>query len=769
MNGLQHMASSLFITSLLSRLRSYFWIIRYRTSARRVDVELPTSYSDKARLDAEEETASVREYNDHAALIFTLNLCFFLAGLAQFISLTTFRNQASWNTGCAFVVAWGGMSSQLARLLGLTILTIELSRIGIKRWELSTLCTLAFVGLVFVFATNATNNGITKLAQSAGTAFCYRKRYLPTTLTSSTIRLVIEVYLVARLVALSRSQRRWLSDCTVKTVVIVRACSLLLLDLLTVVPDSITTNIVADFLPFSIGALIVLAAFNWKATTLHPSGRSNVQSLLYVSKATADPLLAPTPFTLHLPRQYRRSTHSWCSQSAHPAPSTVHSALDGAGSSSVLDAAEFSRPVSTETAIISVATAAQRRSVKQIMLPVPQPHLLHPQSAPPQFPAFATLPGRILQSQVALAAQLEAEAAASSPVPTPGPAVPRLEGLPNSASVLSDEDGSDPTAGHSSPSSAVYGSDILQTTPSRRRADGAPQPSPAPTQTSFALSPAASRRSTYRRSYGSTTTSGGSPSSAEWDTEPRSALSRSASRRHARAPDAASPSSAKHSWRRRPSLRARSASASGVDTELAPVREGSPDPAAAWPPSPASSAGIKSRRGTFGHSAQYSRRATASLGSLFRSAPASPLPPLPVPAVPPVLSAVLSAPGAPGPTQRRTLPALSVLVPEARVSAASPSAQVILPSAPAQLILETRPPSRPGSGSGFARPVSAGSLKGPRPLPSALLSGGALRERRDAELRAESAERHNRSNSAPSANVQVNFAGLEAVTRSGTQ
>ena len=108
------------------------------------------------------------------------------------------------------------MASQLGRLLGVMILTIELSRIGVKRWELLFVCGTAFVGLgvslslaiiflwvinfcpVFVFATNATNNGTTRyvlsvylyfrvlkssrhtnsLAQSAGEAFCYRQRYV---------------------------------------------------------------------------------------------------------------------------------------------------------------------------------------------------------------------------------------------------------------------------------------------------------------------------------------------------------------------------------------------------------------------------------------------------------------------------------------------------------------------------------------------------------------------------------------------------------------
>lgn len=45
------------------------------------------------------------------------------------------------------MVAWGGMASQLARLLGVMILTIELSRIGAKRQELLSISVAAFIGL----------------------------------------------------------------------------------------------------------------------------------------------------------------------------------------------------------------------------------------------------------------------------------------------------------------------------------------------------------------------------------------------------------------------------------------------------------------------------------------------------------------------------------------------------------------------------------------------------------------------------------------------
>ena len=101
MNGLQYMTSSLFFRGALARLRRLGHHLRHYVLPRRprVDLELPTSRAEKAALDAD-ETAALREYNDHTALIFTLNLCFVLAGLALFTSLLAFRDQAAWDTGC---------------------------------------------------------------------------------------------------------------------------------------------------------------------------------------------------------------------------------------------------------------------------------------------------------------------------------------------------------------------------------------------------------------------------------------------------------------------------------------------------------------------------------------------------------------------------------------------------------------------------------------------------------------------------------------------
>ncbi|EKM60063.1 uncharacterized protein PHACADRAFT_250930 [Phanerochaete carnosa HHB-10118-sp] len=446
-------------------------------------------------------------------------------------------------------------------------------------------------------------------------------------------------------------------------------------------------------------------------------------------------------------------------------------------------------PVSTESAVIVIGATTQQRSVKPA---VPHHNMFHPHSAPPQVYVFSAFPGKILRSQTEVATQLEAEAASTSQTrleTVSGPTVPRQDGEQNTATVLYDDgdDVSDETVDRASLSSLVYGSDILQVTPSKRRADGAVHASPAPTQTSFALSSCSSRRTTYRLSHSPSimTTKSSTESSAEWDDGmPRSAVTpRSSTRRHALLSplDSASPSSStsRHFWRRRSSTRARAFSASIVtgtaDTELAPVRESSPAPGAQWLPSPDAGAGNNStrklRRRTFGQSARFSRRMTASSSSLIESPTSEPVPPLPtsvLPSVPPAIPpAVLPShpPSTPSSTRRYALPTLAVPVPKVYVSLASPATLPLftsasVPAAPAQ--------PQTATDSTFGLPASAGMVKGPRPPPSVHLSGGALQERRDANTLSE-ISRHRRTNSSPSEYSQESHASLETVRRPSMQ
>lgn len=67
------------------------------------DLEAPphsTTVQEKGTTWAKDETSSIRRKHDYSALVFTLNLCFLSAALAQFATLLLFRNKAVWDTGC---------------------------------------------------------------------------------------------------------------------------------------------------------------------------------------------------------------------------------------------------------------------------------------------------------------------------------------------------------------------------------------------------------------------------------------------------------------------------------------------------------------------------------------------------------------------------------------------------------------------------------------------------------------------------------------------
>lgn len=74
---------------------------------------------------------------------------------------------------------------------------------------------------------------------------------------------MIELYLLARVFWVRIPRRARLRERLVgsKWFSIARICSLLVFDALTVVPDAISTNIFAQFIPFSVGALVVLSSW----------------------------------------------------------------------------------------------------------------------------------------------------------------------------------------------------------------------------------------------------------------------------------------------------------------------------------------------------------------------------------------------------------------------------------------------------------------------------------------------------------------------------
>ena len=81
----------------------------------------------------------------------------------------------------------------------------------------------------------------------------------------SLITIILEVYLIVRFILLSAP--RHLASAALEDVHLVQAGSLLLLDILTIVPDSTKTNTLAQYIPFSIGAILVLGKSSESASS----------------------------------------------------------------------------------------------------------------------------------------------------------------------------------------------------------------------------------------------------------------------------------------------------------------------------------------------------------------------------------------------------------------------------------------------------------------------------------------------------------------------
>ncbi|KAH7909444.1 hypothetical protein BJ138DRAFT_1155256 [Hygrophoropsis aurantiaca] len=224
--------------------------------------------------------------HDHSPLTAMLSSCFAFASVANFSSLLTF-NVSSGPSACAFVVAWAGISGVCARIIGLLILVLELRKLETKRWESCFFCGWLLAALAMVFATYTISIGVVEFIPQLDTYLCYRVRYLPTALTTSLIFLFFELYFVIRffrIIAPSFLAFHHRVGALADTRIL-RSLSLVLLELLTIVPGSEFIGIVADFVPFSISALIVLASFHRPVTMAGNADRMSICSAITVAAA----------------------------------------------------------------------------------------------------------------------------------------------------------------------------------------------------------------------------------------------------------------------------------------------------------------------------------------------------------------------------------------------------------------------------------------------------------------------------------------------------
>ncbi|TFK89827.1 hypothetical protein K466DRAFT_518265 [Polyporus arcularius HHB13444] len=295
-SGISYAYRSRFLRLLGQICWTFIWRPRH-AQVNPSDIEAQTSSDvEKTPQRQQSKRSAIHRVSNEAALTFTLNLCFAFAGFAEFCSLLAY--DTAGDTACAFTVAWGSMAAQVARLIGLVMLMLELHRRRVSSVEFYALCAAMVIGLSFILAFTATNTGGIVPVPLLGVSVCDRMPYVPTALLSSSWFIVLELYMSGRFLgwnAHKTSLRALLSDSA--NVYVARACSLLLLDVLTMVPNAMDTTRLAQFIPSSLGALVVLGVYN------HTPRDSSAEPVSKVPTPAPSARLAcpPSPFPAPLP------------------------------------------------------------------------------------------------------------------------------------------------------------------------------------------------------------------------------------------------------------------------------------------------------------------------------------------------------------------------------------------------------------------------------------------------------------------------------------
>ncbi|KAG1752747.1 uncharacterized protein EDB91DRAFT_1293996, partial [Suillus paluster] len=407
--------------------------------------------------------------DENSVLVLLLSLCFAFASVAHFSSLLSF-NSSSGSSVCAFVVALGGFSAACARLMGLIVLNLDLRKFELWRWEIYLAWSWLFVGGGFVVATYATSVGTVAYVLQLGTYLCYRTSYLPTALTMSLMLVTLELYIIGRLLSFIappflefKHRIGAITDTRV-----LRALSLLLFDLLTLVPGVKSIDIIGEFVPFSIGALIVLATF-------HKRRRSPILGEPIPVPMSLDCSTAPTIRVSMPPRrtaQIHIPGHPFAASTDFPTTQTYRTSVASSISSSLYSSNTAAR--SCQTDVVEIASRLRYTQSR--------PHLLDPvetfsssvsiyghDEAVEEYTKTRSAPpsdaGRILLNQNEYAQDLERHQ---------GP--PSRDGLPirPHINITTSQLLLPPAAQTSRPISAdsvAYGSDIIQPFGSRGRVD----------------------------------------------------------------------------------------------------------------------------------------------------------------------------------------------------------------------------------------------------------------------------------------------------------
>lgn len=415
------------------------------------DVEAPSS-QEKAQdsRDSDQSSMTRWEIND-SAFVFILNLCFAFTAVAEFASLLNLDSPNGDSVACAFVVAWGSMAAESARIFGLLMLSWRLRRLGIRFVESCVFWVGLLAVLGLVFALNATGPGTTSILAPNGISICYKQIYLPLSVALSGTLMGLELYTILRFVSLATYRPLGVRVVSkgFASLNVARAASLFALDLCTLVPGLWWVNTLAQNLPFCFSALLVIGTFNYpekqersatpRRQRSHDYNPRN-SSALNMQRMSHNSLLTPSPFLLHFTDTPLASMPNETLR-----PSQHGRTGSGAGRDLVLHI--------TRESTLNFPGNAQPSDI-----PAP------PHSAPPKLTdpseANESRSRKILPFQVEYARHLEEQAES---LPT-GPIVRKPKERPHMFVVIHDED-SEPTVEKHNSHGTIMGSDIIRLTP----------------------------------------------------------------------------------------------------------------------------------------------------------------------------------------------------------------------------------------------------------------------------------------------------------------
>ncbi|KAJ1308587.1 hypothetical protein OPQ81_004285 [Rhizoctonia solani] len=213
-----------------------------------------------------------------------LTAAFTLGILTSFLSLLDFRS-SDRDVLCIVAIAWTGISISCAKLAGLLRITFDLQRLGAGRIERVVSWVVLVMSFGATLAHVTISIGATRdIPQLAGISLCYRRHFLLTSLLVSLLNIVLELYFMGRTFFLLVPHFLQFHHKVevMMDVRVARVASILILDLLTLLPSALSINTAAEFIPLSLGALLVLAAFNQ-----HPPKPTDAQSFQMASYRTS--------------------------------------------------------------------------------------------------------------------------------------------------------------------------------------------------------------------------------------------------------------------------------------------------------------------------------------------------------------------------------------------------------------------------------------------------------------------------------------------------